>query len=415
MLDQSTSTGMITTETVPTTSTNTTMSFGFHMSDRDHVSDRETGDRDDSTGVSLPWDTTEGAAVDNAEGEEEKVKEIEMLASAFAASGREGLAIKKIGPCDGSKADVLLKWLRNLDIVEKPVDIARATATGPLGIFLAKLSIKEWPKLRTAIATQFISAAFPQTQRDALLKLTQRPGESLVTFNYEFEALIKEGYETLPEQQEDLIRAYLSALNDRKLAISVFNKKPTTLVDAMRLASERDRVNDFLRPRVSGRVAEIAQPEVEDKIGKHLDTLTQTVNSLAKMQANLANQVAAVATNPKPPSASQNKNCYRCSKPGHIARDCRAPAKTDNPRSTMKIRCYRCNRLGHSASNCRSPSKPETGRAKCLRCQSEVHRVHDCKAGPPSRPCLCGGHHWAYDCPNRNPQQPGNWRAPNLQ
>jgi hypothetical protein len=157
-----------------------------------------------------------GATLGDDESEEETAKEVKMLASAFAASGREGLAIKKVGPCDGTKADVLLKWLRNLDMVEKPVEIARATATGALGIFLTKLSVKGWPKLRNAIATHFISAAFPQTQRDALLKLTQRPGESLVTFNYEFEAVVKEGYDKLPEKQEDL--------NDRKLAIAIFNK-----------------------------------------------------------------------------------------------------------------------------------------------------------------------------------------------
>jgi hypothetical protein len=181
------------------------MSTGFSPYDNNSPSEETAVPAGSAAGNSLQWDTQASQPAGDSPPDDEDTRELKMLASAFAASGREGLSIKKIGPCDGSKPDVLLKWLRNLDIVEKPVEIARATATGPLGTFLSKLHIKEWAKLRMAIATQFISFAFPQTQRDALLKRTQRPGESLVTFNYEFEALVKEGYDELPEKQEDLI------------------------------------------------------------------------------------------------------------------------------------------------------------------------------------------------------------------
>ena len=389
----------ITTVTNSTSSVPTLMSSGFGSND-ECASSKEAFNGA-TAGISLAWDTEASQATGSIPEEDEEAKELKMLASAFAASGREGLSIKKIGPCDGSKPDTLLKWLRNLDIVEKPVDIARATATGPLGTFLSKLHIKDWVKLRSAIATQFISFAFPQSQRDALMKLTQRPGESLVTFNYEFEALVKEGYDKLPEKQEDLIRTYLSALNDRKLAIAVFNKKPCTLVEAMRLASERDRVNDFLRPRTGGRVSGIEETgsEIEEKLCKHMDSLTQTVNSLAKMQANLANQVAStvpVQAN-KPPAGVS-----------------RTPVKKDK-------RCYRCGRTGHFAQECRTPTQgPSSIQNRnvprgCLRCRRTDHSTASCKMGPPKKPCLCGGPHWSYDCPRKGRATPGNWRAPQPQ
>ena len=334
-------------------------------------------------GIKLRWDVD--GELHESEEEDEQIKEMHAFATALALSNRESMQLKKIGTCDGLKADQLLKWLRNIDIMRDPIETARATAIGPLGLYLQKQTSCNWAKIRSAIANHFISGAFQQQQRDAMFSTSQRAGESLTSFNYEFEALVKEGYDSLPEDQTDLIRAYLSALHNRKMALAVLNKKPQSLEEAMRMATERDKANDFLKPR-GGRVA-LLEEQSEDRFGKHLDALTKTVDSLAQMQINLASQVAQVTSANAAAPAERSRRCYRCDQPGHLARECTTP-----PRAPERPHNQRQNNSGVTMY--------------CERCKRDTHNVTQCRAGPPNRPCFCGERHWAYDCPRRNEQVP---------
>ena len=302
--------------------------------------------------------------------------------------------IKKVGACDGADPEKTLRWLRALDTIPTPVQIARVTAEGALSDYLETCKSKEWPKLRQKIAENFVSAAFEQTQREALESLTQRSGEPLVKFNHEFSLLLKEAYTELPEDQVGLVRTYLSALNDRRMALRIVEEEnPTTLKGAVRAAVRHEKANDLLKPKKQGKVAAII-PEPKLDVAR----LTEEIQKLVAAQAVTQVQVAELSKplqNPNPQRKQESNGnskgkkpieCYRCHKPGHIARNCRTVlANQNSPRvqspADLNMHCERCHRTNHTTAQC--------------------------KAGPPPTACrACGDNHWYYDCPQKITNQP---------
>lgn len=311
----------------------------------------------------------------------------------FSGHARVDQLMRKVGNCDGSDPEKTLKWLRAVDATECPLDLAKATAEGPLAAHIRQCTGK-WAGIKQDIAVTFISAAFEQHQRDALRNFTQRPGESITTYNYEFKALVEEGYPTLPTDQGELVRVYLSNLANRGLAEAlVQNDQITTLENAMNQALKKSKVSEMLIPRPKGRTGSLSSPLTPElaAVTKALDAVTALATDLTNSHKKLQGEVASMKT-PSPKPVPQ------------------APVPMAPPaqrrRATRDDRCYRCGRYGHFAADCRQslPAKPNPGTQsqnmiKCGRCRRTDHQTRNCRAGPPSRPCYCGGHHWVYDCP----------------
>ena len=113
--------------------------------------------------IAINWNIVESS--DTKETVDEVGKEVEAFTVLFLARGPSELEIKRCGVCDSvSSADDLITWLRRLDTVARPLEVAVAR-------FLPKnaKASTDWPSLKAAIAAHFIIPCIHQAQRDALM------------------------------------------------------------------------------------------------------------------------------------------------------------------------------------------------------------------------------------------------------
>ncbi|KAJ9080989.1 hypothetical protein DSO57_1019057 [Entomophthora muscae] len=94
---------------------------------------------------------------------------------------------------------------------------------------------------------------------------------------------------------------------------------------------------------------------------------------------------------------SDRGNCFKCSRPGHIARDCRYESSqgySSGGGGSFGSTCYTCGERGHRARDCQ-------GESKCYNCGKTGHISRDCDQ-PSGQVCYgCGNPgHIKMDCPN---------------
>lgn len=75
------------------------------------------------------------------------------------------------------------------------------------------------------------------------------------------------------------------------------------------------------------------------------------------------------------------RDCYNCKKPGHIANECQEPrAERGGDRrggynnKGFSSRCYKCNGYGHISKDCNETSTE----SKCYNCEQFGHISKDC-------------------------------------
>jgi len=182
------------------------------------------------------------------DGDDNDTKTARLMAKMLTSEHGISRAINKISSCDGMNPEKTLQWVREMDTLPQAYEIAPETSTGFLQEFVRNSQTPSWPTLKEAIIRTFISPAFAETQRDALQNLRQRPGESLLAYIHQFKTLAREAYPEPPEDQNDLIRLFLSSLNDRNMARSIAKKRLPTLQHVVEKVQEEAEAESFETP-----------------------------------------------------------------------------------------------------------------------------------------------------------------------
>lgn len=85
----------------------------------------------------------------------------------------------------------------------------------------------------------------------------------------------------------------------------------------------------------------------------------------------------------------EERKCYQCKEPGHIARYCK-----------KKTKCFQCNQMGHFAADCQE-------RKKCFKCNRFGHASESCQEKPSCSYCKKPGHMVANCYQRQNHQKLG--------
>ena len=313
---------------------------------------------------------------------------------------------REISVCDGGEPSKVLVWLRAIQSVpDNHVNTAILTSKGSLREYIIAHKKKPWADLFFKIAREFINTQFRSRQREAFDEIRQRPGEPLRKFNKEVEQLIFEAFESMPEDQTQLVRVYLSAIEDRELALKVVQQDaPVTLIDAIKAVSKRSRASDLLRPARSIKRMHCVEAQKNPALEKGFAAVVKSNQEITACLDAVISRLAAL-NSPEAHNPIRNQKappkpvitCFRCGKPGHFARACdlthpTRPLQTPAPSHGNKSR-------QPPSSIPKSTSEGSTY-VRCLRCRQFGHRTQNCLAKPPKSMCRKCGQigHWQYDC-----------------
>jgi len=165
----------------------------------------------------------------------------------------------------------------------------------------------QWDQFKTQLKANFQPTNLAETARTRLDKLKQIT--SVFLYNTAFRELMLE----LPHMhEEDRIHAYLKGLKPQ-IASLVAMQRPTTILTAQQMADTADSIQWQHNSR------QIQQPRQNPTPQNYKGPSPMELDAISKL------------TNEERERLRKIGGCFRCRKPGHLARDCTLPNR-QNPR-----------------------------------------------------------------------------------
>ncbi|XP_029938440.1 uncharacterized protein LOC115381302 [Salarias fasciatus] len=164
--------------------------------------------------------------------------------------------------------------------------------------------------LITTLEQRFGRRTVEAAEREKLNNRRRREGENLGSFAADVQLYTRQGFPTFPVSmlEELVLHAFLQGLTPERLRQHVQLATPQTLEEALR---EAERAKTILStPRVGAkspprvRLADTAEEEAETALQAQRSTSPQTIRR----------------------KCCEDDRCYRCGKPGHVARNYPSPA-----------------------------------------------------------------------------------------
>ena len=179
------------------------------------------------------------------------ITETDKILKCVSALGNQLTLSQSIGQraksqFDGLSSDQFVKWMRTVDNIYLKVDrdgkmtlwaavqLLRGSALGYYHEIA--LSLGSWDHLKQLMQTQYHHLDDPDTAKQRIMTLKQRPNEHIPQYTERLKILAKQAYKdkiTESNVKETVTKAFINGILDRRLQESIAKKRPRSLTEAI--------------------------------------------------------------------------------------------------------------------------------------------------------------------------------------
>lgn len=245
-----------------------------------------------------------------------------------------GRPLSKPRTYDGDSS--LTEYLQHFDLCAVINGWTEAQAGAFLGVSLAGNARRLLEGLNTCTATGY--AELRQRLRDRyepenatgvhkakLRSIEREETQTLGAFADEVLALVRKAYPTVPHETQEVLAKdrFIEALPDAELRLWIYAAQPSSLKSAVSVGIE----GEACLAKEKGRKA-----RVRTVAGGDVALWEEKLDRLATRVEEMAQRASGAEGRTKQNNKRRGKIiCWRCQEPGHMARDCTAPAPARRP------------------------------------------------------------------------------------